>query len=96
MAQRAGHPRPFLRGALLQSRGSLSVRFCGQRLAKLLKMESYRLINEKSDITTPNTSLMPCLPALPACAKIKNSVADFCFCKNNALQATKFRVKMEA
>src|SRR5207249_636261 len=36
------------------------------------------------------------LPTCPACAKIKNSVADFCFCKNNALQATKFRVKMEA
>jgi len=70
MAQRAGHPRPFLRGALLQSRGSLSVRFCGQRLAKLLKMESYRLINEKSDITTPSTSLMSCLPTLPVCAKI--------------------------
>jgi hypothetical protein len=70
MAQRAGHPRPVLRSALLQSRGGLSVRFCGQRLAKLLKMESYRLLNEKSDITTPNTSLMPCLPALPVCAKI--------------------------
>jgi len=74
MAHRAGHPLPwpFLRSALLQSRGGLSVWFCGQRLAKLLKMESYRLINAKSDITTPNTSLMPCLPALPACAKIKN------------------------
>ena len=39
-------------------------------------MESYRLINAKSDITTPSTSLMSCLPTLPVCAKIMKFAED--------------------
>jgi hypothetical protein len=50
-------------------------------------MESYRLINAKSDITTPNTSLMPCLPALPACAKIMTGFGGERFQEASAWQS---------